>query len=72
MRAVQVNGPFFFVRSRISLPPLLVGGPAINGGDLNFSPNLFNPPLLYDQRGPGFPRIVNGRLDIGAFESQHP
>jgi hypothetical protein len=32
---------------------------------------MFNPPLLYDQRGPGFPRVVNGRLDIGAFESSY-
>ena len=28
----------------------------------------FTPPPDYDQRGPGFPRVVNGRIDIGAFE----
>ncbi len=28
-------------------------------------------PLLYDQRGPGFARIVNGTVDIGAFEVQN-
>src|SRR5439155_14743800 len=52
---------------------LLVHSPAINAGDPSFSPYAFNPPLLYDQRdGPGFPRVFNGRVDIGAFESKHP
>lgn len=27
-------------------------------------------PLLFDQRGQGFPRVVNGKVDIGAFELQ--
>jgi hypothetical protein len=49
---------------------LLVGSPAINAGDPNFDPNSFTPPLLYDQRGSGFPRVANGRIDIGAFEVQ--
>jgi hypothetical protein len=44
---------------------LLPGSPAINAGD----PNPVDPPE-WDQRGPGFPRIVNGRIDIGAFEVQ--
>jgi hypothetical protein len=52
---------------------LLLGSPAINAGDPNFNPNIFSPPLLYDQRNsPRFPRVVNGRIDIGAFESKHP
>ena len=42
---------------------LLCGSPAINAGDPNFTP-----PPDYDQRGPGFPRVINGRIDIGAFE----
>jgi hypothetical protein len=46
---------------------LLNGSPAINGGDPNFTP-----PPLYDQRGPGFDRVVNDRLDIGSFEVQGP
>ncbi len=42
---------------------LLTGSPAINTGD----PNFISPPL-YDQRGPGYPRVVGGRIDIGSFE----
>lgn len=43
---------------------LLPGSPAINAGDPNFTP-----PPDFDQRGPGFPRVVCGRIDIGAFEA---
>jgi hypothetical protein len=41
------------------------GSPAIDAGDPNFAP-----PPLYDQRGPGFPRVANNRIDVGAFEVQ--
>ena len=44
---------------------LLPGSPAINAGNPNFTP-----PPNYDQRGPGFGRVVNGRIDIGSFEVQ--
>ena len=44
---------------------LLTGSPAIDAGDPSFTP-----PPDYDQRGPGFPRVVNNRIDIGAFEVQ--
>ena len=44
---------------------LLVGSPAINMGDPNFTPQPD-----YDQRGPGFDRVMNDRIDIGAFEVQ--
>jgi hypothetical protein len=44
---------------------LLPGSPAINTGDPNFTP-----PPFFDQRGPGFNRVVNGRIDIGSFEVQ--
>jgi hypothetical protein len=44
---------------------LLPGSPAINAGDPSFKP-----PPDYDQRGPGFDRVVNGRIDIGSFEVQ--
>jgi hypothetical protein len=43
---------------------LLPGSPAIDAGDNAASPGP------YDQRGPGFARIVNGTIDIGAFEVQ--
>jgi len=44
---------------------LLSGSPAINAGDPNFTP-----PPLFDQRGPDFFRVRNGRIDIGSFEVQ--
>lgn len=44
---------------------LLPGSPAINAGNPTFTP-----PPDYDQRGPGYPRAINGRLDIGAIEQQ--
>ncbi len=42
----------------------LLGSPAIDAGDLNFN----NTPPATDQRGQ--PRVVNGRVDIGAVERQ--
>jgi hypothetical protein len=45
---------------------LLPGSPAINAG----VPIFITPPPRYDQRGPGFPRVVHGRIDIGSFEVQ--
>ena len=44
---------------------LLPDSPAIDAGDPNFTP-----PPFFDQRGPGFDRVVNGRIDIGSFEVQ--
>ncbi len=43
---------------------LLPGSPAIDAGSNAYAPST------YDQRGPGFPRIFNGTIDIGAFENQ--
>ncbi|HUJ11119.1 MAG TPA: choice-of-anchor Q domain-containing protein [Verrucomicrobiae bacterium] len=48
---------------------LLPGSPAIDAGDPNFVP-----PPSYDQRGPGFPRVLanwsgSPRIDIGAYEA---
>jgi hypothetical protein len=47
----------------IALQP---NSPAINAGEPNFTP-----PPDFDQRGTGFPRVVNNRIDIGAFEVQN-
>jgi hypothetical protein len=44
---------------------LLPGSPAIDAGNSNFTP-----PPFFDQRGPGFDRVVNGRIDKGSFEVQ--
>jgi hypothetical protein len=44
---------------------LLPGSPAIDAGDPNFTP-----PPFFDQRGTGFSRVVDGRIDIGSFEVQ--
>src|SRR5438067_3167420 len=49
---------------------LLSGSPAIDSGEPNFDPYAFSPPLLYDQRGDGFARVVNDHIDIGALEVQ--
>jgi hypothetical protein len=46
---------------------LLAGSPAIDTGDPNFVP-----PPEFDQRGPGFRRVMGGRLDIGAYEYVPP
>src|SRR5207244_9812992 len=44
---------------------LLPGSPAIDAGDPSFAP-----PPSFDQRGPGFDRVVDGRIDKGSFEVQ--
>jgi hypothetical protein len=44
---------------------LVTGSPAIDVSDPSFTP-----PPFYDQRGPGFYRVMNGRVDIGSFEVQ--
>ncbi len=56
---LQDNGGFTFTHE------LLPGSPATDAGDPSFTP-----PPSYDQRGPGFDRVVNGRVDIGSFEVQ--
>jgi hypothetical protein len=72
-----LNGP----GDQINTNPLL--GPLQNNGGPTFTQALlpgsagidtgdpkFTPPPLYDQRGPGFDRVVNSRIDKGSFEVQ--
>jgi hypothetical protein len=47
---------------------LLAGSPAIDAGSNALAVNADGNALLFDQRGQGFPRIVNSVVDIGAFE----
>jgi CSLREA domain-containing protein len=49
---------------------LLSGSPALDAGDNSLALDAGNNPLATDQRGAGFPRVVNSAVDIGAFESQ--
>ncbi len=52
---------------------LNTGSPAIGAGLVAnaVDPTTFDA-LLYDQRGIGFPRVVNDSIDIGAFQTQLP
>ena len=49
---------------------LLAGSPAITAGSVSLAVNPQGSSLATDQRGAGFPRVVNGKVDIGAFETQ--
>lgn len=44
----------------------LPNSPVLDAGDPNFDATS----TPYDQRGPGFPRVKNGRVCIGAYESE--
>ena len=57
------NGGSTFTRA------LSVGSLAINAGNNALAKNYAGAPLVNDQRGVGFPRIVGGTVDMGAFES---
>ena len=49
---------------------LLPGSPAINAGSNDLAVDSNGNPLLFDQRGEGFDRILDGTVDIGATEVQ--
>ena len=49
---------------------LNAGSPALDAGDPTFDPNNFVPPRPFDQRGAGHNRVLLGRIDIGAHESE--
>jgi hypothetical protein len=48
---------------------LRAGSPAIDAGGNALALDPDGDPLAFDQRGPGFDRIVGGTVDIGAFEA---
>jgi hypothetical protein len=48
---------------------LAAGSRAFDAGDPSAVGGIDGVPA-FDQRGSGFPRVFNGRIDIGAFESQ--
>jgi hypothetical protein len=48
---------------------LKTGSVAIDKGP---NPEPAFPGNEFDQRGTGFPRVVNGQVDVGAFEVQAP
>ncbi len=49
---------------------LLPGSPAIDAGGNALAVDAEGNTLITDQRGPGYPRITNGTVDIGAYEVQ--
>jgi hypothetical protein len=55
---------------------LQLNSPAVNAGNPAFDPEALAAPfdtyLATDNRGDGFPRIVNSRIDKGAFELEEP
>ncbi|MEP7038175.1 MAG: carboxypeptidase-like regulatory domain-containing protein, partial [Acidobacteriota bacterium] len=51
---------------------LMSDSPAINAGSNALAVDQNNTALTTDQRGAGFPRINDGTVDIGAFESSSP
>jgi hypothetical protein len=58
-------GPLQYNGGPTQTMALLPGSPALDAGDNTGVP-------AFDQRGPGFARIVNGVIDVGAFEAQGP
>ena len=49
---------------------LLPGSPAIDAGNTALAVDASGQPLQFDQRGPGFARVVGPAVDVGAFEVQ--
>jgi hypothetical protein len=61
IQADPMLGPLANNGGRTQTQALTLGSPAIDAGN-----NAHN--YQFDQRGEGFPRVVNGRADIGAYE----
>ena len=63
------GGPVFLDGSRMLTHALLAGSPAIDAGDPAAVAGVGGVPE-FDQRGMPWSRVVDGRIDKGAFESQ--
>lgn len=74
-------GPLGNNGGRTKTHALLPGSPALDGGDPNFDAAVFTAagfagPFVFDERGDGFARLMDGGgssrpiVDIGAYESQ--
>ena len=74
-------GPLADNGGRTKTHALLPGSPALDGGDPNFDAATFTAagfagPFVFDERGDGYSRLVDGGgpsrpiVDIGAYESQ--
>ena len=50
---------------------LVLGSPAVNAGSNGLAVEPGGAPLILDQRGFGFNRIISGTVDIGAYESPY-
>ena len=61
-------GPLAFNGGPTQTHALLPGSPAIDAGSNDLAVDQNGDPLLNDQRGTGFDRIVSGTVDVGAFE----
>jgi predicted outer membrane repeat protein len=48
---------------------VLPGSPALDAGDNSLAVDQDANPLTTDQRGAGFPRLLGGAVDIGAYEA---
>jgi hypothetical protein len=60
-------GPLSYNGGPTKTHALLKGSLAVDHG----SNLLLDPSVKFDQRGKGFPRIFDGTVDIGAYESQY-
>jgi MBG domain (YGX type)/Domain of unknown function (DUF4214) len=66
----MLNGPALNGASVVSLS-LQTGSPAIGAGLVADAVDpTTGDPLQFDQRGMGFPRVVNNSVDIGSFQTQ--